>query len=155
MSESIIITPNYDNLVRQFLHDAELHANATLQHCVKVNYRGDTITDTAELSRFRNFIVSLDIAVQSCTNNESLLALRETIHRISSQFITADDKIKNAVDIEITSTIIGLGAWRIGARDLGIVDVTTDNGVSVVYTTVKNVDDVQAMVEAFRKQEGF
>ena len=154
MSESIIITPNYDNLVRQFLHDAELHANATLQHCVKVNKRGDTITDTAELSRFRNLIVSLDIAVQSCTNNESLLALRETIHRIlpNSSRQTTRSRMPWISRSHRQSLVSARG---VSAREIGIVDVTTDNGVSVVYTTVKNVDDVQAMVEAFRKQEGF
>ncbi|CAM6053492.1 unnamed protein product [Sphagnum tenellum] len=86
ITETMNITPNFNHIFDQFLRESSLQAMTILRH--------STRNESEELSRFRNFIVALNIAVQSCTDKESLLKLREEVYKISTAFAKADDDAK-------------------------------------------------------------
>jgi hypothetical protein len=77
---SIKLEPNFYSMAKAFTDDAVFHGERFLRE------------NPQTLSLFRNFIVSLNIALQSTTNADSVLYLREVIGKLAATTAALDDK---------------------------------------------------------------
>lgn len=79
---SVVLTPNFGHLVRQFVRDSMIHAGIL-----------ERSTDPQVVSAFRGFVVSLNIAVQALESAESVQFVREELDKLRERIVARDERM--------------------------------------------------------------
>src|SRR5580765_1558197 len=80
--DSIELKPDFNELVHTFLRDAKIHAGVI---------RRDLNPEVVH--NFRNFLVSLNIAIQSIADGKTLEHLRHELSAMTEELVKRDDAL--------------------------------------------------------------